>query len=221
MKLRLFQRREIWVPTLLGWAGLILVGIGTPALWWFEGESYLSLTERQPADVLVVEGWIGDLGVNAAAIEFRQGGYHYVVTTSGLTGTIWTQRRWSYAIIAQQQMLRLGIDPGKIIVATPVETENHRTYESAVTVFHALQARGIAASTLNVFTEGDHARRSRLVFSKVFGRNTKVGVIAWIPPDYATTSWWQSSNRASDFIKESVGYLFEALLSSGRGFHAH
>ncbi len=48
-------------------------------------ESFLSVTERSPADVLVVEGWIGREGVRAAGEEFKQRGYQYVVATGGLT----------------------------------------------------------------------------------------------------------------------------------------
>jgi hypothetical protein len=36
---------------------------------------------RLPAEILVVEGWIGRDGIRAAEAEVEQGGYQYVVAT--------------------------------------------------------------------------------------------------------------------------------------------
>ena len=64
--LRLVQRREAWCPTFLGWLCLTLL-FAIPVAWWCSnGELFLSSTRRLPADVLVVEGWIGREGAHAA-----------------------------------------------------------------------------------------------------------------------------------------------------------
>ena len=216
MTFRLFQRRSIWWPTLLGWAGL-LIAMGIPLLIWaFQGEAFLSRTQRQPADILVVEGWIGIEGVKAAKAEFVRGGYHYVVATGSLSENRWGSQQWSFAAETEELLLRLGIAREQVILATPKDVQSHRTFASAVAVWRSLRARGIQPRTLNVFTFGPHAMRSRLVFAKVLQTGTAVGVISWTPPGYNDGPWWQSSNRALDLIKETVGYLFEALLNSGR-----
>ncbi len=67
-----FRKRTIWWPTWLGFASIFAVVGAVTAVWWFEGEKFLSLTERQPADVLVVEGWISTPEINAAAVEFKE-----------------------------------------------------------------------------------------------------------------------------------------------------
>jgi uncharacterized SAM-binding protein YcdF (DUF218 family) len=215
-RLRLARRREIWCPTLLGSFCVALLLI-IPMIWWCNsGESILSLTRRLPADVLVVEGWIGRDGVRAAGQEFEQRGYRYIVPTGGLTSARWGEVRWSYADIAEQELIRSGIARDRIIVAPARETESRRTYESAKAVWRALQARGIQPKALNVFTLGPHAMRSRLVFAKVNGPQTAVGVVGWIPSDYEGVPWWRSSERAKDFVTETGGYAFEALFNSGR-----
>ena len=112
--------------------------------------------------------------------------------------------------------MRSGVPEEKIIVAPSRDTERQRTYESAVAVFRALEARGIHPKTLNVFTLGPHARRSRLVFAKVLRPGTEVGVVDWIPSDDQTSPWWQSSDRAKDLLTETAGYVYEALFNSGR-----
>ena len=220
MLLRFLQRRTIWWPTLLGWISLTAFAGLFLTLWWFRGEALLSLTERQPAEVLVVEGWIGLEGVHAAAIEFAQGGYRQVVATGGFTHARWSDRQWNYAEITEHALSRSGVPRDRIIAASTPDTESQRTYEMATASWRALEARGALPTTINVFTLGAHARRSRLIFAKVFGTKIKVGVISWIPPSYANEPWWQSSERAEDLLKESVGCLYELLLNSGRWSNA-
>ena len=136
--------------------------IAAPAiLWWFRGEAFLSLTERQPAEALIVEGWIGVEGFRAAKAEFDRGGYQYIVTTGSLTGKSWTERRWSLVEIAKAELLRIGVPPDKIIAAPAPATESQRTYEAAVMAWRALQAQPFQVKAVNVFTLGARARRSR------------------------------------------------------------
>jgi hypothetical protein len=217
-RLRLVQRRTVWCPT---WLGLFCLGVllVTPVAWWaISGESVLSSSRPFPAEVLVVEGWIGSDGIRAAATEFDQGGYQYVVATGGLaTGTGWGQSGWSYAEGADHELIRSGVPEEKIIFAPSKGTETQRTYESAVAVLRALASHGVHPKALNVFTLGPHAKRSCLVFAKVLGPTTKVGVVSWIPSDYQFLPWWRSSDRAKDLLTETAGYLYEALFNSGRG----
>jgi hypothetical protein len=192
--------------------------LAVPVVWWGAcGESFLSSSQRCRAEILVVEGWIGGDGVRAAAAEFNRGGYQYVVATGGVTTSKgWGQAGWSYAEGADHELMRSGIAEERIIVAPSKGTESHRTYESAVAVARALEARGVHPQGLNVFTLGPHAKRSRLVFAKVLGPGLEVGVVGWIPSDYQGAPWWRSSDRTKDLLTESAGFLYEALLNSGR-----
>lgn len=216
MRPKLFQRRLVLWPTLLGWSVSLLIIALTAAVWALKGERFLSLTAREPADVLVVEGWIGADAIRDAKAEFYKGNYHYVVATGGLSGKSWEKRRWSYAAEAEEQLLRMGIPRAYVIIAVPRPAESQRTFGSAVAVWHALKDRGVRPKALNVFTIGPHGRRSRLVYAKVFEASTKVGVISWVPPGYESGAWWHSSERANELMKETVGWFFELLLNSGR-----
>jgi hypothetical protein len=215
--LSLFRRRTIWCPT---WAGLLCFGailLMLVAGWVNSGEQFLELTKRLPADVLVVEGWISREGVRAAVAEFQGGGYHYIVASGGLTSGRWGEDEpASYAKMAADEMIRLGIPKEKIVVATADYTENHRTFESATAVWRVLRSSAIRPQAVNVFTFGPHARRSALVFAKVFSPGISVGIIAWTPPEYRTEPWWRSSERSRELLQETVGFLYEFLLNSGR-----
>jgi hypothetical protein len=214
---RFFQRLTMWSPTWLSFSCtvvLLLVPVGWWCVW---GESFLSLTGRVPAEILVVESWIGRAAVRAAAAEFELHGYRYIVTAGGLaTGKGWEEEGWSYAERAGRELVQAGIPEDRIIVATATNSESQRTYQSAVAVLTALRARNLRPVAINVFTFGPHARRSRLIFAKVLGLRTQVGIIGWTPSDDRHVPWWQSSDRARELLTETAGYLYEALLNSGR-----
>jgi len=211
-----FRRRTIWVPTWLGCLTL-LAGFAVSVIWWwFRAESFFSLTERQPEEVLIVEGWIGIEGVTAAKEEFVSGNYTWIVTAGSLTGTRWDVRRWNTAIEASKILRGLGVDPARIIEAPAGESLSQRSFAAAEAVRERLKEKGMAPARLNVFTLGVHARRSRLIYAKVLGSPTRVGVIAWISPKDRQLPWWKSSDRAQELLKETVAYPFELLLSSGR-----
>jgi DUF218 domain-containing protein len=216
LNIALFKRKSVLLPTLAGWALLLAVAASVCLTWWFEGESFLSRTQRQPAQVLVVEGWIGPEGIREARAEFARGTYDFVVTTSGLSEERWSEQHWSFAREAQKILLGAGVPRERLICAPPLETKGQRTYQSAVAVLKALQERNIHPKYINVYTMAVHSRRSRLVFAKVFRGYSEVGVVSWIPIDYDGQPWWQSSERASDFLKETVAYIYEATFGSGR-----
>ena len=96
--LRLVQRRTVWCPTLLGLFCIVFILVIAVAWRRSCGESFLSSTRRFPAEILVVEGWIGSDGIRAAATEFDQRGYQFAVATGGFASAKgWGQAGWSYA----------------------------------------------------------------------------------------------------------------------------
>jgi len=212
------QLQRPTVRSLIFYGAFCIVGVLAISVVWLctYGESFLSLTRRLPAEVLVVEGWIGPAGVRAAGEEFERGAYQYVVAAGGLTGGSSGQFRLTYAEMAERELIRSGVPKDRIIVAPASDGVGQHTYRSAVAVWQALKARGIRPNGINVFTLGTHARRSRLVFAKVNQPGTEVGVISWTPSNYKDEPWWRSRERFRCMLKESAGYLFEALFDSGR-----
>jgi len=154
--------------------------------------------------------------MQAAAKEFNTGHYHYLVVTGGLTGESWSQHRWNEVEETIPFLVGSGVPRDRIIGSHAIDTDNHRTFEMAVASWRALRERGIQTTGINVFTLGVHARRSRLVFAKVFASSEKVGVISWSSRGYFEGPWRHSSPRAQSLLKETVGYLYELLLNSGR-----
>jgi hypothetical protein len=171
--------------------------------------------DRRMATVPTLFGWIClvSLCVGSFLLWWFD---KWLVTTGGYTNEGWSGKRWNYSDIANHQLLNLGFPNDHLISAPAQDVENQRTFESAVATLEALRASNVPFGKLVVFTRGSHARRSRLIFSKVFQANAEVGVISWMPEQYMNQQWWHVSIRADDLLKESVGYAFEVLFSSGR-----
>ncbi len=207
---RLFRQTVIWLPTPLGWLALLVLVLAPLLVWAWAGERVLGSTKRIGADVLVVEGWIGSEGAREAASEFRQQGYKYVVATGGLTGESWSDRRWSHAEVAEHALLAAGIPRESVLLAPSGNISRHRTRGAALAVKNALAERGIRPQAIHVFTRTVHARRSQLIFSRVFADICPVGRVAWAPPGFTEDpNWWHYSYRAEDLLKESVGFVVE------------
>jgi uncharacterized SAM-binding protein YcdF (DUF218 family) len=180
------------------------------------GDAFLAVTGPVPAEVLVIEAWIGIEPIKAAAKEFREGGYEFLVATGDVTDDRWSTEHWPYPDLAARVLLEAGVPEEKIILASAGEVKKHRTFAAAAAALKALSDQGIMPEAINVFTIGPHARRSRLVFAKTFGSTTKVGSIAWTKPRDRHLRWWESSSMAREMIVESIGYFYEVLLDSGR-----
>ncbi|MBV9392691.1 MAG: hypothetical protein JOY96_12455, partial [Verrucomicrobia bacterium] len=214
-RLRFYKQTVVWVPTRLGVLALAMF-IGLPTITWLIfGESFLMHDNRVTAQVLVIDAWIGVTGVQAAAEEFRKGGYQSVLTTGGTTWEGWKETPMNCSALAAADLASYGIPKQRIIEVTVPDVQRQRTFTTAAIAWQTLKKRGIEPEGLNVFTFAMHARRTQLVFSKVFP-NSKVGSIGWEESYYIQGPWWRSSERAKDFLVESVGYFYELLFNSGR-----
>jgi uncharacterized membrane protein len=73
---RLFRRREILLPTLLGWV-LLAVLLGAAVLVAVHRiHGFLAINQPVPgAELLVVEGWISEQELDQAVAAFGRGGY--------------------------------------------------------------------------------------------------------------------------------------------------
>jgi uncharacterized SAM-binding protein YcdF (DUF218 family) len=71
---------------------------------------------------------------------------------------------------------------------------------------------GVQLTRINLVTVGPHARRSRLLFQKSFGKELPIGVVAIPEPDYDTKHWWRSSLGFRAVTGEAIAYLYARFL---------
>jgi hypothetical protein len=66
--------------------------------------------------------------------------------------------------------------------------------------------------SFNILTEDFHARRTRLLYEKVFGKDVAIGIIAIPSPDYDAHHWWRYSDGVREAVGESIAYLYAKFL---------
>jgi hypothetical protein len=207
----------ITIPTWRLWV-LITVAAVTSVLAAFHAiYPFLSVTKPVAANVLVVEGWLPDYALHHALDEYRKGGYELLVTSGGpLESGHHLSAYGDYATLAAATLRKMGMDPKSLVEAPAIKVERNRTYESAREVRAKLGSLSITIRGVNVVTEGPHARRTRLVYRRVFPPGTKVGVIATSSQEFDPDHWWRSSEGIKATFTEAIGWIYEFIFSSGR-----
>lgn len=213
----LVRKRTVYLPTWRGWLLLLLTAIALAAFAIRNIHAFLAVTAPVPANVLVLDGWMSDASLEEAIDIFREGDYDLLCTTGGpLTrGTLFAPYP-TYAELAAGSLQKLGFDADLILTVPSPAVARNRTFASAMAVRKRLEEKRIAVAGLNLITTGPHARRSRLVYRKVFGPETPVGVIALASPSYDPDRWWRSSAGLKAVVSETLSWLFEWFDDAGR-----
>jgi uncharacterized SAM-binding protein YcdF (DUF218 family) len=211
--LGLLTRRERWGLSWQGWLIVfaVLSVFGSRLLLTIH--PFLAVTHRLDAHVLVVEGWIHDYAIQAAAKEFVAGSYQQVFTTGGpVTGSGgYTWDPDTSASVGAGQLRKAGLRPEFLQMVPSHVIGRDRTYYSAAALRDWFRERKMDIGRINVVTESTHARRTRLLFQEAFGNQVDVGIIAVHNPDYDAKHWWRSSDGVREVIDETIAYLYAKL----------
>jgi hypothetical protein len=218
----ILRRQERWVLTLTGWAIVIGLLAGLILLLGFAVEPFLALNDPINAEALVVEGWLPDYAVAAAVREFHSRPYTCVITTGGpLDAGEHLATYKTYAALCAATLSRLGVDSTRIIAVPSPRLQTDRTYASALALRRWLTISGANIHSVNVYSLGVHARRSRLLFQRALGASVPVGCIAAKDSSFDPACWWRYSAGVEGVIFESVGYLYVKFLFPLGAEHAH
>ena len=214
-ELKLFKRRQVWVPTWQGW--LVLCSLPALAIVSFLLLAYPLLNVNQPVGegYLVAEGWMSKRQISDTVDLFRRGGYEAVLVTGGpiADGSYLRDLYPDFetsAEIGANQFLLSGIE--RVDAVPRPDVRKDRTYSSALALRKWLTDRGDVGSTLDVVSSGPHARRSWLLFEAALGDVADVGVIALEPSGYDPRRWWTTSSGVRSMIGELLAYGYAKLL---------
>jgi len=109
-------------------------------------------------------------------------------------------------------LLKLGMDSNALQPVPAPWVRRDRTYSSAVSLKAWLNARQMRPASINLITEGPHARRSRLLFEKALGKGIAVGIIALPTRGYDPRHWWRSSQGVRQVTGEAIAYCYARFL---------
>jgi hypothetical protein len=204
----LIQRREVWLPTIWGWLALLLLGCSAAVLGGRSLHPFLALNEPIGARVLVVEGWIDPSSLDQAVAAFQSGGYEMVVTTGGPVDWPEVYGSATFAALAATYLRQHGLAAGSVIAVSAPATSHDRTFLSALMVREWMRRSGIKYDKLDVFSQGAHARRSRLLYRLAFGSDFGIGILAARSADYDAGQWWRTSTGAREVLEQAIGLLW-------------
>lgn len=206
----LICRRERWTLTWSVWGVLLLILTSCLVVSFNNLYSFLSVNAALPqADLLVVEGWLPDYGIEAAIAEFEKNSYKKVVTT-GLPLSIgfYLAEYKTYAELSAATFKALGFNSDKLVAVPGPQVIKDRTYHSAYALRDWLSNSELEVKSINLLSFGPHTRRSWLLFKEALEPKVKVGAIALDPLDYDPQTWWQSSEGVRSILSETIAYIY-------------
>ena len=197
----------------MSWRGWLLVssaGLVTAYFAVLNIHPFLAVTHRVNTNTLVVEGWIPRYSIREAVEEFKTGSYQCIFTTGGpVEGSGgYTNDYNTSASVGADSLKKFGVPDDLVQMVPSREIARERTYSSAVALRDWFREHNTPVHSVNVLTEGVHARRTLFLYQKALGKNVAVGVIAVSNPNYDPTRWWRYSDGVREVIGESIAYIY-------------
>ncbi len=209
----IFTRKERWGLSCRGWLIFLSTLLLVAVLVSLNIQPFLAKTQRVNTNVLVVEGWIHEYAVRAAAEEFKTNSYRKIYTTGGpVVGTDgYTNDFNTSASVGADLLKKVGIEDEFVQMVPSHVVGRDRTYSSAIALRDWFRGHSVDVRGINVLTEGAHARRTQLLFQEAFGSGVNVGVISVPDPDYDPKHWWRYSEGVREVLGESIAYIYARI----------
>lgn len=210
---RFFRRRELLLPTWRVWVLILMLMIFITWACGRLGYSFFAMTRRVPARVLAVEGWVPDYALQFVADEIKQGRVDNVFVTGGpLEYGAPLSEYGTYAEVGTAVLLRNGLSTNQVEAVPSEWVKQDRTYTSAVYLARYFKEHAVKERAFNVVSMGAHARRSRMLFEKAFGKNVEIGVISIPYVDFDPKRWYTTSAGVRLLISEMLAYVYARAL---------
>ncbi|RMF25116.1 MAG: YdcF family protein, partial [Cyanobacteria bacterium J083] len=163
------------------------------------------------ADVLLVEGWLGDQQLQKACQEFLSHNYQIIIAT-GTPSSLYRGRFLSsyknLGEVAAATLTSLGCDRNKIIVIPTPPLEINQTVATALAVRQWISGSQLIIKSLNIYGADVHTRRSWLIYQQILAPEYQVGAIAHPPLGYEAKAWWKSSGGVRTVVFETLAYIY-------------
>ena len=208
MRINLFIPKTIQVPTVWGWLLLLVILFG---VFWLSLKGtypFLSSEKKYSSKVLVVEGWLPNSGLKEAITHYQGNNYNTLI----ITGIPITQ--WSYsspfsnmADASAGSLREMHFTDSIYTVHIPSTILRDRTYATAIALEMKWDELGIQEQDFDLFTMGAHARRSYLMFEKVFGDRIK-GLVVVDDESFDANRWYSSSRGFRTVFSELISYFY-------------
>lgn len=172
-------------------------------------QGFLAVTSPSGRGVLVVEAWVPQESLADSVRVFQSGKYQYLVLVGrGMWQADSAQRvGLAYADSAEAKLAVPDVHASKV-VEIPVGPARNRTYAGAVAFRNWLRTSGAKIRSVDVFTQGVHARKSWILFEHALGDSYEIGVIAGPEHSYDPRLWLISPRGLWIVSRNVAGYLY-------------
>jgi hypothetical protein len=212
MKIQLTKRTECKRLTLQGWL-FLLVSVMIIGLVFFKSiHSFLAVSKPVRADILVVDGLLTGYAYDTIVKFIERDKYRYVIATGVDMNYVYTQEDgYNNAELSYKILLTKKIENCRIEKAPAYKVIKDRTFTSAITLRKWLLDNDLKDQSINLVTLGCHARRSLVLYRKVFKGERKVGVISIEDLSYDSDKWYKYSQGVRTVLSEVIGYTYNIL----------
>ena len=211
--MKLVRKKEVWRPTIFGYAILLLLLGGLGCIAILNIYPFLAQTVPQSsAEILIIEGWLSDAELSEAAKAAGPG--QLIVTTGGpvnFGGSLFKGK--TYAEVTADRLYLMGTAAEKILCAPAPDARCDRTYTSALAARSALVQRGLFGKPCTVYSVGAHSRRSLYLYKLAFGTDYPVGIVSLEGQECDLRHWWRSSLAFKQVLGELTSWIY-TLFSS-------
>jgi hypothetical protein len=211
--MKLFRKKEVWMPTGQGCLLLILLIAGL--LYGVTIRLYPFLAQHHPvpnAEIIIVEGWLPDAELKEAVKGIQPG--QLVVTTGGpVTFGGGLIKEETHAEVTATRLRLMGLSDEKILCAPAPAVQYDRTYASALAARDGLKQRGLSGKSCNVYSLGAHSRRSLYLYKLAFGADYPIGIVSLDSQEADLRHWWRSSLAFKHVLGELTSWIY-TLFSS-------
>ncbi len=199
---QLFQRKTIYVPTLLGFVSIFTGLFLVLFLLIFQLQPFLAPQNPvQNARILVVEGWMDDYELNQIIEWVEKKPYTLIVTTGSVIEAKYDLCGFkTYAERSANYLKDKTKIPVMAVTAPP--SAQDRTFLSAVYVREWLKTSNIVVKAFDLFSANVHAKRSHVVYKMAFDNQIEIGILSAKPKDYDYVHWWTTSIGVKSTIGE-------------------
>ncbi len=203
------KHRDCLTLTWRGWLLLLLILAALSMFIVRELHPFLAVTDPVTSGLLVVEGWVSDITMEATIAEFKKHRYEKVYVTGGpIEHSAWVNYYKTYAEEGAATLIQFGLNTNEVQAVPSARVRKDRTYAEAVAFSKWMRDKGATFKTVHLITEGAHARRSRLLFQRALGSGVKVGITSVPGGEYDPEHWLQSSAGVRDVLGEALAYLY-------------
>lgn len=187
----------------------VLVGAGILNIY-----DFLSVTDRVPARILVVEDWFYQHpSFREVLREYKRGGYDEIIVVGN------REKAGSCRMpgagntdLAVKKLEKLGLDAPVTAVTGPY-TGSERTYHSGLALREYFVRHPEKSGDLNLITQSVHARKSRMLYQAALGERYRVGIVsAKGGRCKGGDLWWLSRGCIKPVVWNIAGYFYALAL---------